>query len=124
MKTIIGKFKMMPVDDGLVVKDIYDLLKDIGNEMVVPVTNLNSDIEANSAAMGFILNEYYDHVDQVLEKLTSVCNDWDLETEDGLYCVNESDRLYVHLDRVDTVYSELAENEFSVTFTLEDMTKE
>lgn len=85
---------MVELEDGLSKKQVEKLLSLVPNDAeVFPITlqDLPELVEANSMAIGFIRNDYYDARENVLKTWANVCNDWENEREDYTYLLAGED---------------------------------
>lgn len=80
---------MVELDDGLTKSQIQKLLQTVpSDKQLIPFDLDNSQLlEANSMAIGFVDNDFYDELDQIKRITAAVCNDWSLESDDALYSI-------------------------------------
>lgn len=93
MKTIAWAY-MIELEDGLSKKQMEALMKlaPEGTELFpFSLEGAETPAEANSMAIGFIDNEYYEELSNVQSVLAEVCNDWENEREEHTYLLAEED---------------------------------
>lgn len=86
-KKLIGHFKMIEIDEALSKQEILTMLDSFPDVKLIPMTNvLSRELEGESVAMGFALDDIEpEYLDEIHDKLTEICNDWNLETPDRKY---------------------------------------
>jgi hypothetical protein len=92
--TVIAWAYMVELEDGLSKDQVNKLLElaPAGTDVFpFSLEGGSAPVEANSMAIGFINNEYFDEIGNVQMTLANVCNDWDNERDDQTYILDSED---------------------------------
>lgn len=97
MKQLDGFFNMVPLDDGLTKKDLRKLVDSLPDTDMEYIPFYRFGI-SNSAALGFISVDLYDYYvlnPRCMNKIDSVLNEWENESDDKIYSIDDKYYIYI-----------------------------